>query len=161
MQFDIPITLILNSFSLALATAFLMIVLWYDLRRSANQFFAIFLVMVQAWNVGFLLQQITSIVQADDNFFNIGYGIGMAGYIGASISLYALITVVAGLQPRRFLGLTLLYLTAGTGYAIWLSSSSAARADTLQARWLQASFLRFSMPLPSISPGIIAANSRV
>ena len=95
MQVDIPITLILNSFSLALATAFLMIVLWYDFRRTSNQFFAIFLVLVVAWNLGFLLQQVTDIIEADDNFFNIGYGIGMAGYIGASISLYALMTVVA------------------------------------------------------------------
>lgn len=140
MQVDIPFTLILNSFSLALATAFLMIVLWYDFRRTSNQFFAIFLVLVVAWNLGFLLQQVTDIIQADDNFFNIGYGIGMAGYIGASISLYALMTVVVGVQPRRFLGLTLLYLTAGVAYAIWLSMSSSARADTLQARWFAAFF---------------------
>src|SRR5690348_4755713 len=103
MPFDIPITLIVNIFSLALATAFLLIVLWYDLRRTANQFFAIFLVSVQVWNIGFLLQQITGIVEADDALFNIGYGSSIAGYIGASISLYALMTVIVGVQPRRFL----------------------------------------------------------
>lgn len=140
MQFDIPITLIFNSLSLSLATAFLLIVLWYDPRRSANQFFSIFLVLVLVWNVGVLLQEITDIVLLDDAFFNLGYGMGTAGYIGASISLYALLTVVAGLQPRNFLSLTLLYLVAGISYAVWLSSSAIGRADTLQARWFAAFF---------------------
>src|SRR5689334_6049293 len=124
MPFDIPITLIVNTLSLALATAFLLIVLWYDVRRTANQFFAIFLVLVQIWNIGFLLQQITGIVQANDGLFNIGYGLAIAGYIGASISLYALMTVVVGVQPRRFLGLTLLYIMSGIAYAIWLVTGS-------------------------------------
>jgi two-component system, OmpR family, phosphate regulon sensor histidine kinase PhoR len=140
MPFDIPVNLIVNSFSLALATAFLLIVLWYDVRRTANQFFAIFLVLVQIWNIGFLLQQITGIVQADDSLFNVGYGMALAGYIGASISLYALMTVVVGVQPRRFLGLTLLYIMAGICYSIWLVASSEGRADNLQARWFAGFF---------------------
>jgi signal transduction histidine kinase len=140
MPFDIPITIIINSFSLALATAFLLIVLWYDVRRTANQFFAIFLVSVQVWNIGFLLQQITGIVEADESLFNVGYGLGIAGYIGASISLYALMTVVVGVQPRRFLGLTLLYMMGGMSYSIWLVSSAQGRVDSLQTRWFAGFF---------------------
>ena len=53
MSVESPILILINGFTLALATAFLLIVLWYDFRRAVNQFFALFLIFVQIWNVGF------------------------------------------------------------------------------------------------------------
>lgn len=140
MLIDFPVTLIINGFTLALATAFLLIVLWYDVRRTVNQFFAVFLVLVQIWNVGSLLTQIATITEADTVLVNVGFALSQAGFIGASISLYALVTVVAGVQPRRFRILTALYLVLGIGYAIFLAVSSDGLINNIQSRTFAAIF---------------------
>ena len=140
MSIDFPFTIIINGFTLALATAFLLIVLWYDIRRSVNQYFAVFLIFVLIWNVGFFLVEISSLIDAPVELFNIAYAISQAGFIGASVALYSLMMVVTGVQPRRFRVLTAMYLFAGTGYALFLGLGNEGFANTLQSRAFAAVF---------------------
>lgn len=140
MSVDFPSVLLINGFTLALATAFLLIVLWYDIRRTINQFFAIFLILVQFWSIGFFLTQIVDLIDAPPALFNIGYAISQAGFVGSSVSLYALMTVVAGVQPRRFRLLTAVYLLVGVGYSLLTSLTSTELANTLQSRIFSAIF---------------------
>ncbi|MGB7337510.1 MAG: GAF domain-containing sensor histidine kinase [Phototrophicaceae bacterium] len=134
MPTDFPIALLINGFTLALATAFLLIVLWYDIHRTVNQFFAIFLIFVQIWNIGFFLAEISLIVEAPIELFNVGYAISQAGFVGASVALYALMLMIAGVQPRRFRLLTGIYLIIGVGYPLITGLTSDELANTLQSR---------------------------
>lgn len=134
MSVDFPSALFINGFTLALATAFLLIILWYDVRRIINQFFALFLILVQLWSIGFFLTEIVTLINASPQLFNIGYAISQAGFVGSSVSLYALMTVIAGVQPRRFRVLTITYLIIGIGYSLFSSVTSVELADTTQSR---------------------------
>ncbi|GAB5491416.1 MAG: hypothetical protein Phog2KO_16310 [Phototrophicaceae bacterium] len=134
MSIDFPSALFINGFTLALATAFLLIILWYDIRRTVNQFFALFLILVQLWSIGFFLTEVVTLIDAPPQLFNIGYAISQAGFVGSSVSLYALMTVIAGVQPRRFRFLTTTYLVIGIGYSILTSFASVGLADTTQSR---------------------------
>ena len=51
------ITLLINAVMLPLALAFLVIILWNDVRKELNQFFAAFLFLVILWNGGSMLAQ--------------------------------------------------------------------------------------------------------
>lgn len=134
MSFDFPITILINGFTLALATAFLLIVLWYDIRRWVNQFFAVFLIFVIIWNVGFFLAEISIVISAPVALFNVGYSISQAGFVGASVALYSLMMVVTGVHPRRFRILTLFYLLIGVGYSLITGIGSEEFANTFQSR---------------------------
>ncbi len=130
MPFIEPFALIFNSFTLALAMAFLFIVLWYDIRRTVNQFFALFLILVQIWNIGFLLEQISRFID-DSRFLLLSRGIAETGFVSSSIGLYALMAVLVGVQPRRFRLIIGLYLAIAIGYIISLYSSAQATPETL------------------------------
>lgn len=140
MSVDFPSALVINGFTLALATAFLLIVLWYDIRRTVNQFFALFLILVQFWSMGFFLTQVVTLIDAPPQLFNFGYAVSQAGFVGSSVSLYALMTVIAGVQPRRFRILTAVYLIIGVGYSFSTSLPSAELANTIQSRIFSAIF---------------------
>src|SRR5690606_9781393 len=89
---------------------------------------------------GFFLTQVVTLIEAPPQLFNIGYAISQAGFVGSSVSLYALMTVIAGVQPRRFRLLTIVYLIIGVGYSLSTSLSSAELANTLQSRIFSAIF---------------------
>lgn len=142
MPIDIPILLFLNGIPLALALAFLFIVLSINFRQLVNQSFATFLVLVILWNAGFLLQQVTLIIDGNQELFNIGYAVSQAGFVGASVSLFALMIVVVGVQPRRFRLLTSIYLVLVTSYyGFFLIRANEGRADTVQAQFFSDFFV--------------------
>ncbi len=130
MAFFEPFALIFNSFTLALAIAFLFIVLWYDVRRTVNQFFALYLILVQIWNVGFLLEQVSRFID-DDRFLVFATGLAEAGFVSSSIGLYSVMAVLVGVQPRRFRLIIGLYLTIALGYVGYLYSTGQATPQTL------------------------------
>lgn len=134
-----PFALIFNSFTLALAMGFLLILLWYDVRRSVNQFFALFLILVQVWNIGFLLKQVSTFID-DPDLNRFALGIEQSGLVGASIALYALMTALVGVQPRRFRVLIAAYLVVGIGYILYLINSVDLSAGLLQIRSFSAFF---------------------
>lgn len=135
MPFDVPLLLILNGITLALALAFLLIVLSINIQQLVSQVFAIFLVLVVLWNAGFFLQQIILLIEGDVAIFNIGYALSQAGFVGASVSLYVMMTVVVGTTPRRYRLLTGIYLSMIAYYAFFLIQESEGRADTAQAQF--------------------------
>ncbi|MGB1288822.1 MAG: hypothetical protein ACPG7F_19980, partial [Aggregatilineales bacterium] len=65
MSVGLSPVLLINGLTLALALAFLMIILWYDVRRTLNQFFAIFLFLVGLWNAGYLALQVGRLLGDD------------------------------------------------------------------------------------------------
>ncbi|MEM9953599.1 MAG: ATP-binding protein [Chloroflexota bacterium] len=138
MPVNLTITLFINGFSLALATAFLLITLWYDIRRAVNQFFAIFLIFVLIWNIGFFLSQITQLIGAPDALIRIGNGIAQSGFVGSSVGLYALMLLIAGIHPQRFRVLTAVYLIVGSGYPLF--TTFTGNADEVQLRIFSAIF---------------------
>lgn len=97
-----PFVIVLNSFFLALALAFLLIILWYDARRAEHQFFVVFLVLVMTWNVGSLLRQISQLLAPDPTLQRVSQGVEAIGLAGASAALYALCAVLVGTRLQWF-----------------------------------------------------------
>jgi signal transduction histidine kinase len=122
-----PLILIANGFFLALALAFLLIILWYDARRSEYQFFAAFLVLVMVWNVGGLLQRVSELLTPDPTLQRLSSGIATIGLTGASAALYALCAVLVGTRLRWF--------RAAAGMAIVITVSLNALVVTSQAAY--------------------------
>jgi two-component system NtrC family sensor kinase len=121
---ETPFILIFNSFTLALAMSFLLIVLSADIKRRINRYFATFLVFVQFWNLGILLLEIVPIVEVSGNFITIVQVMRLVGLIGSAITLYALITALIGLQPRYFGVFVILYLVIAFGFSVFFATSS-------------------------------------
>jgi len=111
--------------------AFLFIVLWYDVRRTVNQFFALFLILVQIWNIGFLLEQISRFID-DDRFLGFATALAEAGFVCSSIGLYSVMAVLVGVQPRRFRIIIGTYLLIAGGYITYLYSTAQANPQTLK-----------------------------
>jgi len=99
-----PLILIANGFFLALALAFLLIILWYDTKRSEYQFFAAFLTLVMVWNVGSLLQKASELLPPDPLMQRLFDGIAAVGLTGSSAALYALCAVLVGTRLQWFRG---------------------------------------------------------
>lgn len=96
-----PLLLIANAFALALSLSFLIIILWYDIRRATYQFFALFLFMVVIWNTGYVLLQANSLMSGTFGFHAIISGLINIGYTGSSAALYALCVALIG-APLKF-----------------------------------------------------------
>ncbi len=110
------LTLLINALSLALAMSFLLIILWQDSRKELNQFFAIFLFLITLWNVGALLTQVAVMVGMDVVLIQFAVGILELGFIGSSIAIYVLTTVLIGTSLKRFRTMALASLILVVAY---------------------------------------------
>lgn len=139
-----PLPLIINTFTLALALSFLLIVLWYDTRRTTSQLFALFLVLVQIWSMGFLLQfllqSVNLISTPTQELTNLIFVLLQIGYAGSSVTLYTLVAALVGVQPRRVRLFTIGYLLLAVVYVAALVSSNQTVADNPQVRTFNAFF---------------------
>lgn len=124
-----PLFLIANGFFLALALAFLLIILWYDARRTEYQFFAAFLVLVMVWNVGSLLQQVSGLLAPDPVLQRLANGIATIGLTGASASLYALCAVLVGTRLQWFRAIAGLAIVVTVSLNTLIVISQAAYRD--------------------------------
>ncbi len=115
------ITILFNALTLSLALGFLLIVLWNDSQNELNQFYAIFLCFVICWSFGSLFVQSVSFVPDIPGVF-VGFSVSIMelGFTGASISIYVLATVLAGILNRRLRVLFLLNLVFIVGIRIFL-----------------------------------------
>lgn len=102
MSFFNAIGLLSNGLTLALSLGFLLIVLWNDVRKELNQFFATFLFLVMLWNVGSLFTLALSITSSDSAIIKFSTTIMELGFTGSSIALYAMSAVLVGVHTRRF-----------------------------------------------------------
>jgi signal transduction histidine kinase len=119
------ITLLLNGLTLALALSFLIIVLWNDLKKELNQFFAIFLALVALWNAGAFMAQAVALIVQDSPLVNLMLGVMELGFTGSSIAVYALTTVLVKLQSRQFRYMAFVSLLLVAGYRVFLLASGA------------------------------------
>jgi signal transduction histidine kinase len=140
MLVETPFTIIFNLLMIALSMGFLIITLWYDIQHRINQFFAIFLVFMLVWNVGFLLSGVAPILESAEQFGAIATGMVQVGFVGASISGWALVTMVFGVQPRFFRRWTFFYLVSAIGFTIALVVTDRINVDTTQAISVSAFF---------------------
>ncbi len=125
MSFFNSITLLFNGITLALSLSFLLIILWQDTRQELNQFFAIFLFLVMAWNAGSLLAQTASIIDADLSFIKLAISLMELGFTGSSIAIYTLAAVLVRIHTRRFRWLAFTGLVLVLLYQFFLIVSDA------------------------------------
>ncbi|MBA3873386.1 MAG: GAF domain-containing protein [Anaerolineae bacterium] len=132
MSFFNAIGLLSNGLTLALSLGFLLIVLWNDVRKELNQFFATFLLLVMLWNVGSLFTLALSITSPDSTIIKLSTTIMELGFTGSSIALYAMSAVLVGVHTRRFrllafAGLFLVLIYQG----ILIAASAPIQFETL------------------------------
>lgn len=96
------ITLLINAVMLPLSLAFLVIILWNDVRKELNQFFAAFLFMVILWNGGSLLVQGLMLIDPQSPLIRPLTGVMELGFTGSSVAIYALTAVIVKAHTRRF-----------------------------------------------------------
>lgn len=113
------VTLLINGLTLALALGFLLIVLWYDARKTLNQFFAALLVLVMVWNTGDLLGQIDLLIEGAP-WTDFALALREIGFTGSSVAMYIFTTALIGVHSRRFRILALLSLMVVTAYNVFL-----------------------------------------
>lgn len=106
------VTLAVNGLSLVLALSFLLLLLWYDMRKRTIQFFTLFVIFVMVWNAGSMLMQALLILTPDAAAFHLGIGLLELGFSGASVALYAFVMVLVGLYRRSFRIIAVLSMTA-------------------------------------------------
>ncbi|MCA0453049.1 MAG: GAF domain-containing sensor histidine kinase [Chloroflexi bacterium] len=115
MAFFNTVSLLSNGLTLALSLGFLLIVLWNDVRKELNQFFAAFLLLVMLWNVGSLFTLALSIISPNSSVIKLAITIMEIGFTGSSIALYTMTAILVGVHTRRFrlLAFTSLFLIVG------------------------------------------------
>ena len=96
------ITLLINAVMLPLALAFLVIILWNDVRKELNQFFAAFLFMVILWNGGSLFAQSLILIDPQSPLIRPLIGVMELGFTGSSVAIYVLTAVIVKAHTRRF-----------------------------------------------------------
>lgn len=95
-------TLLINGLTLSLALGFLLIIIWQNPQKRQNQAFAVFIIFIVVWNLGSILLRSTELTDIGIDFYNIALSIMEIGFIGASVSVYVMTTVLIGNQSRRF-----------------------------------------------------------
>jgi signal transduction histidine kinase len=116
-------SLLLNGLTLALALGFVIIILWYDPKSRANQFFAIFLFFIILWNIGSILIEAEAILGEGAllSSFNLAArSIAEFGFIGSSAVIYIFLTVMIGIHAWYFRIVTVASLVLVVGYRIFL-----------------------------------------
>ncbi len=114
------VTLLLNGLTLALALGFLIIILWHDSRKEQNRFFVVFLIMVILWMVGSLLLQASLLISDNSSLVSLAAIIMEMGFVGSSVAIYILTTVIIGVHSKRFRWLALGALFVVIGYRLFL-----------------------------------------
>ena len=130
------IVLLINSLALSLSVAFLLIILWYDVHKIVNQFFALFLFLAILWNIGSFIEQIILLIEDTSTFRRIALSIIEVGFIGACVGVYSLTTVLIGIHPTRFRLLAFLSLSLVIGYNAFLivTDADAQQTSSIQSQ---------------------------
>lgn len=97
-----PLIILVNGITLALALAFLSILLWNDAKKELNQFFAVFLLFVALWNGGSLLWQAFAQIDTESPLISTSIAVVELGFTGASVAVYTLTAVLVRAHTKRF-----------------------------------------------------------
>jgi len=127
MAIDVPITLLINGITLSITLVVLLIVLWYDPRKLLNQFFAMFLIFVIIWNIGALLLETAAIVSFSESLERLSNSLIQIGFVGASVSIYILVTILLGLRAKWFRYMALASILVAVGYTLFPAFNNTGR----------------------------------
>lgn len=114
------ITILLNGLTLSLALGFLIIVLWYNISKELNVFFAIFLIFVIVWNSGSFLLQASLLLAEDQLLTMVALSVMELGFTGSSVAAYTFVTVLNGVHRARFRYLAFASLALIIAYRLFL-----------------------------------------
>ncbi|MBK8026002.1 MAG: GAF domain-containing sensor histidine kinase [Chloroflexi bacterium] len=122
-----PASLIINAVAAPLSLAFLMIMLWSDLRREINQFLAVFLSFIILWNSSALFIQAAAFAELPPEVTRFARIVFDLGFTGASVSGFALTIAVVKAYTRRIRGLAIMSVMTIVAYrlAMLLGSGEA------------------------------------
>lgn len=134
------IILLANGLALALALAFLVIVLWYDIQRIKSQFLALFLLSVTVWSIGHVMEQLGTFVGVGESFLGIASLMTAIGFSSSSVMVYAFTATSLSLQPRYFRFLTFIGLLITIIFPLFFMNSSGL---DINSNRLLASFFFF------------------
>ena len=125
------VTLLVNGLTLAVSLGFLVIIIWHDVSRTLNRFFAAFLSLVLLWNIGSLLALATALVDAQSPLVSIAVRAMEVGFTGSSIGAYILATLLSGVHPRHFVWIAVISLGLSLCYHGFLIVSQTPTAFQL------------------------------
>jgi signal transduction histidine kinase len=103
----------------------LLIILWYDANNAVHRFFAVFLMLIIIWNVGFLLLQASTILDVGEQFTRFANGLVDVGFASSSVAIYVFTSILVGIHSRWFRILALSSIIVVVGYNIFLIVNSA------------------------------------
>lgn len=95
-------SLFLNGLTLALALAFLIIVLWFYNKKPLLQSFSLFLMSVTFWHSAALLSEVTQLIDPSLELSNLFSLIGDIGFSSSSVTLYIFVSSLIVTHTRRF-----------------------------------------------------------
>ncbi|MCA9888644.1 MAG: GAF domain-containing protein [Anaerolineae bacterium] len=139
-----PLIFIVNVCTLALALAFLLLILWYDARSSLNQLVALLLSFTIAWNLGIILVEISQSFQFGVPFFELGNFLAQVGFVASNALLYALLMRAVGITIRFFMPIALATLAVIVSYNSFVLIVGAIPSDFQVASINPAIILLFS-----------------
>ncbi len=105
-----PLSLLVNGFAAPLSLAFLILLVWSDLRREINSFFGVFLGFVILWNSAALVTQASLLADFPPEWLVAARLMLDLGFTGSSIAIFTLTAVIVKAYTRRLRGLALLTL---------------------------------------------------
>lgn len=101
--------LVVNGITLTLSIAILLVILLFDIRRSTNQLFALFIFANVMWQSGFIFLQIQSFLVFDNPIIRLAGSLSSVGFVGTNLLLYGFLVAMLNLYvhfPFRFLFFT-------------------------------------------------------
>lgn len=126
------VLLLINGVALTLSIAILLVILLFDIRRSTNQFFALFIFFNVLWQGGFLLLQTQSIIILDKQTIRTVTQITSAGFAGTHVLLYGFLAMFLNVYPAQFLKFFLLVgVLLVLGIAVFWGASTSSGSTTL------------------------------
>lgn len=117
------ITIAFDGVVLALATAFVLLLLWHDHTKRQIALFAVFLAMVIAWNIGSMLAKLAVAFNIEMALGGLALGLLEVGFSGSSVAFYAFASTLAGIRSQRFVRLTLAAVSVTIFARLILSNS--------------------------------------
>lgn len=101
------ITIAFDGVVLALATAFVLLLLWHDHTKRQIALFTAFLAMVISWNIGTMLAKLAVAFNIELAIGGLALALLEVGFSGSSVAFYAFASTLAGIRSQRFVRLTL------------------------------------------------------
>ena len=104
------LSLIVNGMVLALALAFLVIVLWFYYRKPLLQTFSLLIIFVTFWHSAALLSELAPFIALNNEVVVLFKLLGDIGFAGSSVALYVFVTSLIVAHTRLFRALAFVSL---------------------------------------------------